>query len=125
MTKTDDAVVKSDTNRDVTKWDVVTEEKLDKNMPSAVNDNSEHGAVTQPDGVTKYRTETKSHSTGSLIAKVTTVMYVIFHSGQREGCDSTVLHTTKHHYLIRTDIKKNWMQNAKQLNPNTRNQRKK
>ena len=43
VTKTDDAVVKSDTNQDVTKWDVVTEEKLDKNMPSAVNDNSEHG----------------------------------------------------------------------------------
>ena len=34
----------------------------------------------------------------SLIAKVTTVTYVIFHSGQREGCDSTVLHTTKHHF---------------------------
>ena len=61
-TKPDDAVVKSDMNRDVMKRDVVTEEKLDKNMPSAVNDNSEHGAVTQPDGVTKYRTETKSHS---------------------------------------------------------------
>ena len=62
MAKTDDAVVKSDTNRDVTKWDVVTEEKLDKNMPSAVNDNSEHGAVTQLDDVTKYRTETKSNA---------------------------------------------------------------
>ena len=52
--------VKSDTNRDVMKQDVVTEGKLDKNMPSAVNDNSQHAAVTQPDGVTKYRTETKS-----------------------------------------------------------------
>ena len=31
--------VKSDTNRDVMKQDVVTEGKLDKNMPSAVNDN--------------------------------------------------------------------------------------
>ena len=40
VTKPDDAVVKSDTNQDVMKWDVVTEEKLDKNMPSAVNDNS-------------------------------------------------------------------------------------
>ena len=62
VTKTDDAVVKSDTNRDVMKRDVVTEEKLDKNMPSAVNDNSEHGAVTQPDDVTKYRTEMKSNA---------------------------------------------------------------
>ena len=60
VTKPDDAVEKSDTNRDVTKRDMVTEEKLDKNMPSAVNDNSEHGAVTQPDGVTKFRTEMKS-----------------------------------------------------------------
>ena len=62
MTKTDNAVVKSDTNRDVMKRDVVTEEKLDKNMPSAVNDNSQHGAVTQPDDVTKYHTETKSNA---------------------------------------------------------------
>ena len=78
----DDAVVKSDTKRDVMKRDVVTEEEMDTNMPDAVNkDNAENGAVTQPDdavvmkndemdkkkpdGVTKlnYHTETKSHST--------------------------------------------------------------
>ena len=89
--KPDDAVVKSDMKRDVTKWDVmkwdvVTEEELDKKTPNTVNkENTENGAVTQPDdavvksgiitkndeldkkkpnGVTKlkYCTETKSHS---------------------------------------------------------------
>ena len=50
----DDAVVKSDTQRDVTKCDVVTEEELDKNMPNAVNkENAENGAVTQPDKARK------------------------------------------------------------------------
>ena len=40
--------------QDVTKWDVVTEEELDKNMPDAVNkENAENGAVTQPDEARK------------------------------------------------------------------------
>ena len=50
----DDAVVKSDTKRDVMKLDVVTEEEMDKNMPDAVNkENAENGAVTQPDEARK------------------------------------------------------------------------
>ena len=50
----DNAVVKSDTKRDVMKCDVLTEEELDKKMPDAVNkENAENGAVTQPDEARK------------------------------------------------------------------------
>ena len=81
----DDAVVKSDMNRDVMKWDVVTEEKLDKNKPSAVNENSEHSAVTQLDGVTKYHTESKSHSAGTKFDSKGFHCYVCHFSFWTEG----------------------------------------